>query len=211
MSGIFLFNKSTVMKKILLCSLMLATLTLVSCGDKTSSNGVLNDSVMSAMKTKLEENDADGFSAAITQTQQAIEKLIREGKFEEAQECARTMQEFIINNAETIKSVAGEDNELVNSIIETITNVPEGMDGSAEDLKEEAIDVANQIVEDAKQKANDAVEDAKQKVNDAFEDAKQKVNEAIEDAEQKANDAADQAVEDAKQMAADKLKEKLQH
>ncbi len=188
------------MKKIIFCSLMLATLTLVSCGDKMSSNGVLNDSVMSAMKTMLEENDADGFSAAITQVQQAIEKLISEGKIEEVQECARTLQEFIINNAEDIKSVAGENNEMVNSIIETITNVPEGIDGSAEDLKEEAIDAANQIVEDAKQKVNDVVEDAKQKVNDA-----------VEEAEQKANDAADQAVEDAKQMAADKLKEKLQH
>ncbi len=203
---------------------MFATLAFVGCGDKTSKSEVLNDSVMSAMKTMLQENDADGFSAAITQTQQAIEQLISVGKIEEAQECAMKLQEFIINNAESIKAVAGEDNELVNSVIETIANVPGGIKGDLEDLKEEVVDEyvngVSEAVEDAKQQAIDAanqiVEDAKQKASDAVEDAKQKLNQAVEDAEQQANDAADQAVDDAQEKAnnavnnaADKLKSKL--
>ncbi len=214
---------------------MFITMAMVSCGDKTSKSEVLNDSVMSAMKTMLQENDADGFSAAITQTQQAIEQLVKEGKTEEAQACALQLQEFITNNAESIKAVAGEDNELVNSVIETITSIPDGIKGDLDDLKEgvvdeyvngvsdavedakqQAVDAANQVVEDAKQKASDAVEDAKQKANDAVEDAKQKINQAVQDAEQQANDAADQAVDDAQNKAnnavnkaADKIKGKF--
>ncbi len=203
---------------------MFATMAFVSCGDKTSKSDVLNDSVMSAMQTMLQENDADGFSAAITQTQLAIEQLVKEGKTEEAQACALQLQEFITNNAESIKAVAGEDNELVNSVIETIASIPEGIKGDLDDLKEEVVDEyvngVSDAVENAKQQAVDAanqvVEDAKQKASDAVEDAKQKINQAVEDAEQQANDAADQAVEDAQNKAnkavndaADKLKSKF--
>ncbi len=207
------------MKKIILFSFVVAALALASCGNKSDANaeGSENDStavdpteVIGDMKTMLDANNAEGFNEIVSTTQEKIESLMKEGKVEEAQAYASKLKEFIDENAETIKSVAGND-ETVNSIINTISNIPES---ASESLKEIEGDVKDKI-ENA---AEDAVEDVKQEIEGAVEDAKQKANEAVEDAKQKASDAVDNAVEDAKKKtnnaindAASKLKGKFKH
>ncbi len=215
------------MKKVILFSFVFVALALVtSCGNKSDANAeeIQNDTTavdpteaINDMNAMLDANNSEGFNEIVSATQEKIETLMKEGKVEEAQTYAAKLKEFIDENTEKIKSVAGND-ETVNSILNTINSIPSEATGALKDLEEDVKGTVESTVEDAKEKVNEAVEDAKEKAQEAVEDAKEKANAAVEDAKQKANDAVDNAVEDAKQKAnnavndaANKLKNKLKH
>ncbi len=192
------------MKKIIVCMFAVAAIALTSCGNKASVESVENDaqSAVTELKEKLEANDTEGFNAIVSKTQETIESLIKEGKVDEAKDYAESLKSFIDENAETIKNVVGSD-DAVSTIVDAINDIPTGLQGTADEVKEDLEDAAKKVGDDVKEAFEDLKDEAiaeRDKYKIQAEEAAQK---AVEDAKQKASDAANQAVEDAKQKASD--------
>ncbi len=185
------------MKKIIICMFAVAALVVTSCGNKSDAETDAASAV-TELQTKLEANDAEGFSELVTKSQEAIESLMKEGKIDEAKAYAESLQNFINENAETIKNVTG-NNETVNSIVDAIQNIPTGFTGTLDEAKENLQNAAQEVGEGAK----GALEELKEEAIAERDKYKNQAKEAAEEAKQKVNDAANQAVEDAKQKAND--------
>lgn len=199
------------MRKLFVCAVAFAALTLTSCGNKQSGNAAPTDSIADTaavvdnaegeavageMKAKLEAGDAEGFSTIVTEAKAKIDQLVKEGKVEEAKAYASKVKQFIDENAETIKQVTG-GNETVSSIVSAIGAIPssaeDAVNAAGEAVKSDAENAVNSAKEAAENKVNEAKDAAKQKANEEVDKAKQKANDAVDKAKQKANDEVNKA------------------
>ena len=108
------------MKKILVCALAAVALIMTSCTgcDNTPKPATETEAVeeapdlTSAIKEALDKKDAASIQTAIEAAQAEIENLKASGKLDQAKEALKTLQQWLTENAETVKSIVG-DNAIV--------------------------------------------------------------------------------------------------
>lgn len=186
-----------IMKKVLFMAVAAAAISFASCtnsakgdanaADSTATPVVENvaEDVTKDLQSKLDAKDANGMQAALATINEKIETLKKEGKLEEAKSLVKQVQDWLTNNAETVKSVVGE-NEALNKLVDGVKAIPV-----------DALGASEEAVEGAKAGIQDAANAAQEKADAAVDAAKQKTNEAVDAAKQKAadkiNEAADKA------------------
>ena len=184
-----------IMKKVLFMAVAAAAISFASCtnsakgdanaADSTATPAVENvaEDVTKDLQSKLDAKDANGMQAALATINEKIETLKKEGK--EAKSRVKQVQDWLTNNAETVKSVVGE-NEALNKLVDGVKAIPV-----------DALGAGEEAVEGAKAGIQDAANAAQEKADAAVDAAKQKTNEAVDAAKQKAadkiNEAADKA------------------
>lgn len=205
------------MKKIYICALAAMAITMASCGNKTTANQEGTDSAMVAndttamagmtaadaqgdaetlnnnLKAMIEAKDAKGIQAITAQAKEKIQQLINSGNYEAAKAYAEKVKTFINENAETVKSIAG-GNETINSLVNTITNIPANAEGAANNAKEAAQNAGNAVKSSAQDAVNNAGQKIEDKVNEKKAEAKKKATEAVDKKKEEANKAVNDAV-----------------
>ena len=138
--------------------------------------------VTSALEKNLSSADAKSLKQTVADAKETYDKLVKEGKIEEAAAYASKIKEYVNQNADAIKKVASGD-VTVTELINGFVNLPSSVKQSAADAKSAVSADANQAKAGAKAteaaaKAAAAakVEEGKQKVRDA---ANKKVNDVL--------------------------------
>lgn len=176
-----------------------------SCGNKTQQAETADSTEVATQSTdaeatlttlaeQLNSGDASAFQTALAAVQEQIKNLDPEV----AKEYVAQVQNFLKENADKIKEVAG-DNAAITTAVSALTavepaQVVEGIQnalstaGSA--AAEAATETVNEQVDAAKQAAQQKVDEAKQaakdKANEKVEEAKDAANKAVNDAANKA-------------------------
>ena len=183
------------MKKIILAVMAVAAISFTSCGNKTQQADAADSTAVEQVATEdvaqgtleqlaaaLKAGDAAKLQEVLASVKEKAAAFLKENP-EVAKEYVAKVQAYLKENAEQIKSLAG-DNAAIQAAVSAITEAePEAVVNSlleqvgdkAAEVKDAAVDAANQKVEDAK----DA---AKQKAEDAKDAAKQKAAEAVDNA-----------------------------
>ena len=190
------------MKKIFYVIVAIAAITFSACNG-TAKGGAETDSIavddsavptppeanvdatISALSKAVADDDAEATQSLLAKAQAYIAKLQEEGKLEEAKALVKQVQDWLTTNAETVKSVVGE-NETLNKLVEGVKAIPVEALGAGE----QAVEGAKAAADAAKDKADAAVDAAKQKTNEAVDAAKQKAADKINEAADKAADKA---------------------
>ena len=201
------------MKKFVLAVMaMVAIGFTASCGNKTQPAEVAVDSTaivdslasaaaqtdIDAINALLNGGDATKLQEALATVKEKVAALIKENP-EVAKEYVAKVQDFLKENTDKVKAIVG-DNAAVQTAVSAITetepaDIVNGLlstvGDAATEVKDAAVDAANQKVEEGKQAAQD-------KANEVKDAANQKVQETKDAAKQKANDAIDNAAKDVK-------------
>jgi len=200
------------MKKIVFAVMAMVAIGFTACGNKTQQAEVVVDSAaivdslasaaaqtdIDAINALLAAGDATKLQEALAAVKEKVAALIKENP-EVAKEYVAKVQDYLKENADKVKAVVG-DNAAVQTAVSAITETEpadivngflNSVGEAATEVKDAAVDAANQKVEEGKQ----AVEDKANEVKDA---ANQKVQETKDAAKQKANDAIDNAAKDVK-------------
>jgi len=184
------------MKKIVLAVMAVAAIGFTaSCGNKTqqadavdsvaivdSLAGEAANATISALTEQLEAKDANKLQETLTAIKEKIASLIKENP-EVAKEYVAKVQNYLKENADKIKEVAGE-NGAIAAAVSAVTaiepaNIVNGflnaVDSTATSAKDAAVDAAVNAKDAAVNAATDAA-------NNAKDAAKQKANEAVDNA-----------------------------
>lgn len=186
----------------------------VSCGNKTATSANATDStavdttvvaegvdaVAGELETALTGKDAQSVQSTLEKIKAEYERLVSEGKLDEAKAYASKLQEFINTHAEEITALTS-GNTTVTSLVNTVKNLPTSAEATAEEavaaVKSDVKNAANTAVENAKQgvadKVNDAKTAAETKATEAVNKTAEKANKAVENANKKASDAINNA------------------
>ena len=179
------------MKKILVCALAAVALTFTSCDqNKPKTEPAATDSTevvaapnfTNALKDALDKKDAASIQTAIEAAQTEIDNLKASGKLDQAKEALKSLQAWLQENAETVKSVVG-DNAVVAGLLDKVSAI--NVDSIAVPA---AVEDAAAKVEEAKE----AVEDVQNKVEEV-KTAVEDVKAATEDVKAAAQDVKDKA------------------
>ena len=174
-----------------------------SCGNKTqqaeavdsvaivdSLASVAADGTISALAGGLDGKDANKFQEALATVKEKIASLLKENP-EVAKEYVAKVQTYLKENADKIKELAGENAAIVSAVeavtaiepASVVSGVLNAVDEKANEVKDAAVDAANQKVEEGKQaiedKANEVKDAAKQKANDAIDNAANDVKKGL--------------------------------
>ena len=196
------------MKKSLFVMMAACAIGFTSCGNKSQQAAPVDDEVVAEasaidveaafseataqLTEQIEANDASKLQQAIEAVQAKVKEILAQNP-EAAQEYVQKIQDFLKENAEKIKAVAG-DHAAIQAAFTALTEAPaeniisglkSTLDAAGEAV-EGAADAAGNAVEGAADAAQEAVEGA---VEDAKEAAKEKAGEAVDAAAQKAKDA----------------------
>lgn len=192
------------MKKIVLAVMAVAAIGFTtSCGNKTqqaeavdsvaivdSLASVAADGTISALAGGLDGKDANKFQEALATVKEKIASLLKENP-EVAKEYVAKVQTYLKENADKIKELAGENAAIVSAVeavtaiepASVVSGVLNAVDEKANEVKDAAVDAANQKVEEGKQaiedKANEVKDAAKQKANDAIDNAANDVKKGL--------------------------------
>lgn len=201
------------MKKIIFAVLAMVAIGFSACGNKTQQAEAIDsaavlDSIASevaqedinAISGLFENGDVAKLQEALATVKEKIASLIKENP-ELAKEYVIKVQDFLKENADKVKALAG-DSEAAVAAVAAVTEVDpeavvkgllEQVGDAATEVKDAAVDAANQQVEDAKNAANQKVEETKAAAEKQIEDqknaAKQKTGEAIDNAANKTKKA----------------------
>lgn len=201
------------MKKIIFAVLAMVAIGFSACGNKTQQAEAIDSAaVLDSIASEVAQEDINAISALfengdVTKLQEAlatvkekIASLIKENP-ELAKEYVIKVQDFLKENADKVKALAG-DSEAAVAAVAAVTEVDpeavvkgllEQVGDAATEVKDAAVDAANQQVEDAKNAANQKVEETKAAAEKQIEDqknaAKQKTGEAIDNAANKTKKA----------------------
>ncbi len=166
------------MKKILIAAAVIAAVSMASCGGKESAAVKDNES---AIKAKIENcTNPDSLSLYVDQAKAYAQKLVQEGKLDEAKKYLDQITPVVQDKA---PALAG--------ILETVKTTLDKVPGSAEAAADSAGTKAG--VDSLKSAGSQAVDAAKQKGSEVVESAKEKGAEVVDAAKDKAADAADKA------------------
>ena len=200
------------MKKIIFAVLAMVAIGFSACGNKTQQAEAIDtaavlDSIASeaaqedinAISALFESGDVAKLQEALATVKEKIASLIKENP-ELAKEYVVKVQDFLKENADKVKALAGDSEAAV--AVAAVTEVDpeavvkgllEQVGDAATEVKDAAVDAANQQVEDAKNAANQKVEETKAAAEKQIEDqknaAKQKTGEAIDNAANKTKKA----------------------
>ena len=192
------------MKKIVLAVMAVAAIGFTtSCGNKTqqaeagdsvaivdSLASVAADGTNIALAGGLDGKDANKFQEALATVKEKIASLLKENP-EVAKEYVAKVQTYLKENADKIKELAGENAAIVSAVeavtaiepTSVVSGVLNAVDEKANEVKDAAVDAANQKVEEGKQaiedKANEVKDAAKQKANDAIDNAANDVKKGL--------------------------------
>ena len=184
-----------------------------ACGNKTQQAEAIDSAaVLDSIASEVAQEDINAISAffesgdvaklqeALATVKEKIASLIKENP-ELAKEYVIKVQDFLKENADKVKALAG-DSEAAVAAVAAVTEVDpeavvkgllEQVGDAATEVKDAAVDAANQQVEDAKNAANQKVEETKAAAEKQIEDqknaAKQKTGEAIDNAANKTKKA----------------------
>ena len=201
------------MKKIIFAVLAMVAIGFSACGNKTQQAEAIDtaavlDSIASeaaqedinAISALFESGDVAKLQEALATVKEKIASLIKENP-ELAKEYVVKVQDFLKENADKVKALAG-DSEAAVAAVAAVTEVDpeavvkgllEQVGDAATEVKDAAVDAANQQVEDAKNAANQKVKETKAAAEKQIEDqknaAKQKTGEAIDNAANKTKKA----------------------
>lgn len=201
------------MKKIIFAVLAMVAIGFSACGNKTQQAEAINSAaVLDSIASEVAQEDINAISAlfengdvaklqeALATVKEKIASLIKENP-ELAKEYVIKVQDFLKENADKVKALAG-DSEAAVAAVAAVTEVDpeavvkgllEQVGDAATEVKDAAVDAANQQVEDAKNAANQKVEETKAAAEKQIEDqknaAKQKTGEAIDNAANKTKKA----------------------
>ena len=201
------------MKKIIFAVLAMVAIGFSACGNKTQQAEAIDtaavlDSIASevakedinAISALFESGDVAKLQEALATVKEKIASLIKENP-ELAKEYVIKVQDFLKENADKVKALAG-DSEAAVAAVAAVTEVDpeavvkgllEQVGDAATEVKDAAVDAANQQVEDAKNAANQKVEETKaaaeKQIVDQKNAAKQKTGEAIDNAANKTKKA----------------------
>lgn len=168
------------MKKILIAAAVIAAVSMASCGGKESAAVKDNES---AIKAKIENcTNPDSLSLYVDQAKAYAQKLVQEGKVDEAKKYLDQITPVVQDKA---PALAG--------ILETVKTTLDKVPGSAEAAADSAGTKAGAAVDSLKSAGSQAVDAAKQKGSEVVESAKEKGAEVVDAAKDKAADAADKA------------------
>jgi hypothetical protein len=201
------------MKKIIFAVLAMVAIGFSACGNKTQQAEAIDTAAMldsiasevaqediNAISALFESGDVAKLQEALATVKEKIASLIKENP-ELAKEYVIKVQDFLKENADKVKALAG-DSEAAVAAVAAVTEVDpeavvkgllEQVGDAATEVKDAAVDAANQQVEDAKNAANQKVEETKAAAEKQIEDqknaAKQKTGEAIDNAANKTKKA----------------------
>ena len=198
------------MKKILLAVMAVAAIGFTSCGNKTqqaeatgSTEVAINgeeeaNAVIENLKAFVAAGDAEKLAAALESVKEMVSEFVLKDP-DAAMQYVSTVQNYLKENAEQIKTVVGENNVAAAAVAAFTDADPEAMvSGLVDQLSDKATETKDAAV-DAANSAKDAAADA---VNQKVEETKAAVNKKAEEtkaaAKQKANDAVDNAAKDIK-------------
>lgn len=184
------------MKKILLFVAVAASLSFAAC---SSADKAANESADS-FKSKIENcTNPDSLKIYVEQAKEYAQKLISEGKVDEAKKYLNDIQPTVEKYA---PSLAGTLSTVKNLVDKVPASAESATDAATDSLKSAASDAVN-AAGDAVNAAGDAVSAKANEVKDAAADkaneVKQNVKDGVDNAKQKSADAI--------QGAADKAKE----
>ena len=200
------------MKKIIFAVLAMVAIGFSACGNKTQQAEAIDSAaVLDSIASEVAQEDINAISAlfengdvaklqeALATVKEKIASLIKENP-ELAKEYVIKVQDFLKENADKVKALAGDSEAAV--AVAAVTEVDpeavvkgllEQVGDAATEVKDAAVDAANQQVEDAKNAANQKVEETKAAAEKQIEDqknaAKQKTGEAIDNAANKTKKA----------------------
>jgi len=201
------------MKKIIFAVLAMVAIGFSACGNKTQQAEAIDTAaVLDSIASEVAQEDINAISAlfesgdvaklqeALATVKEKIASLIKDNP-ELAKEYVIKVQDFLKENADKVKALAG-DSEAAVAAVAAVTEVDpeavvkgllEQVGDAATEVKDAAVDAANQQVEDAKNAANQKVEETKAAAEKQIEDqknaAKQKTGEAIDNAANKTKKA----------------------
>ncbi|MEZ3590392.1 MAG: hypothetical protein K1V84_05095 [Muribaculaceae bacterium] len=208
------------MKKILLFVAVAASLSFAAC---SSADKAANESADS-FKSKIENcTNPDSLKIYVEQAKEYAQKLISEGKVDEAKKYLNdiqpTVEKYAPSLAGTLSTVknlvdkvpasaesatdAATDSlksaasDAVNAAGDAVNAAGDAVSAKANEVKDAATDKANEVKDAATDKANEVKDAATDKANEV----KQNVKDGVDNAKQKSADAI--------QSAADKAKEAL--
>ncbi|MBQ7472274.1 MAG: hypothetical protein IJS97_07620 [Prevotella sp.] len=186
------------MKKIFLMAIAAAAISFTSCGNKSNQAApetveanaeakAAAENIISAMSQSIEKKDVAKLQEAVEQVRRQAAEFIANNP-EEAKAYLTQVQTYLKENAESVKSVVGE-NTVASNAVNLLTNT------SADDIVNGISNVLNTKAADVQEAGDAAVEEGKskaaEKINEAAEKASQKVQEKV-------NEAKDKAVEETK-------------
>lgn len=222
------------MKKIIVFAGVLM-LTLASCGNKTAEapeavdsalvenvENAVNDTEAAALVDALAEaKSADEVKGVMAQAQAKYQELVESGNVDQAKEYIKNVQEYIKENAETIKGKVG-NNPTVNQVIDVVKALPTDADISAETALAAVKAAASGKVEDVVtalttaaangdvQKIAEKVKEADpEKVKEVVDKAKSALDNAPDDVKKKAEDIKEAAKSAAKDKASEAVSKGL--
>lgn len=204
-----------------------AAINFASCGGKTNANTAELDSlsteaeaeitpaeqaqkVVALLQEQIQNADPEQIKAIGNQVAEKVAEFIAKGDEAAAKTYTETINQFISENAETLKAIGASTTisealsnveNLPLSLLESVNNATSGVVTTAN----EQVDAAQQAVDAAKAAVEAAPEAAKQAAEDAAAAAKAKAEEAAAAAQQKAQEKANQAIDDAAAAAKKKL------
>lgn len=186
------------MKKFLLPAALLAVLTLGSCAGKGAAAG---DSVAD-FKSKIENcTNTDSIQAYVGQAQQYVQKLVDEGKIDEAKKYLAEIEPVVKEKAPKLAGVF----ETVKSFVDKVPAAGEDAVDKAKDAAAAAGDSVQSAVESAKDAAAEKISDAK----DAVSEKAAEVKDAVSEKASEAIDAVSKTATDASSAAKDKVNDLL--
>jgi len=196
------------MKKILFVAVAALAITFTSCGNKSQQTAADADTVAveavdltEALQAAIENKDAASLQIAIEAAQAKLAELQAAGQLDAAKEALQSVQTWLNDNAESVKSVVG-DNATINGLIEKVQSIPADAIDASTDFGVSASEAAANAANDAVNAAGEAVDAAGEAVENAAKAAKEGAENAVESAKegakQKAGEAIDNAANDAK-------------
>jgi len=206
------------MKKTMIMVMAAMAIGFASCGNKAqqaapadevvAADSTVEVDVASAISEataqlteQIEAKDASKLQQCIEAVQAKVAEILKQNP-EAAKEYVAKVQDFLKENAEKIKAVAG-DNVAIQSAVNALTAAPAesivsglmNVVGDAKAAAGAATDAAQEAAEGAADAAKSAAEGAVEAAKQAAED---KANEVKDAAKQKANEAVDAAADKAK-------------
>ena len=214
------------MKKTLIAAVTIAAITLSSCGGNTNKNTSGTDSATEqtdsavadsapalSEETKqtiitltdqvsqaLQSNDSKSLTTTLATLEATYKALVNAGKLEEAKAYGQSVQHFLTQNAESIKTMT-DGNTTIANLVESIKNLPITAATTAEEAKQAVKDDVVKLAAPYIQKAASAATTA--------EAANAALKAAPEAAKEAAKTAAANAVNNAKTTAESKAAEEV--
>lgn len=191
-----MFNQKDIkMKKLVLVFALAGTLLVGStaCSKKGDAS-----SEASVLATKIENcTNTDSLQLYVAQAKAYAEKLVREGKAEQAKEYLAKIEPVVKEKSPAAAQALSAAGNLIDKAVDS---VKKGTDNAADAVKDAADATAD--------KANEAADAVSDKANEVKDAAADKANEVKDAATEKAAEVKDAAADKANQ-AADAVKDKL--